>query len=356
MEETDWEEYYLNDSTTNGEFDSVAFAQDPKPLPCWCRGVEIVPLEELPLFQYLKAHREHLQNGLSSTNGFRIQGLGRGIPRNDMVMPADYSASSSDEEDLGDYVGRYWRRQQPLDFGMSRQQQRNNTTYSHAARPRAVQPHRSPIPPAHYVGPSQESHPKSPSAPRNLPVADQTESGASGASGVRQKVPRHRPSSRKGSFNPQEYKDTFSLNHWVQTHALKGSSHAEDEESDDDDESVFNDETGHTSASSSSLVLSSTEDSAVEQASARRVPQPWRVLEIGNLPSNVTIDELGELLADFGVVENITIREDDAGSHIAEVRMVNEALLNWILECLLTSSPFGTSSKPLSIRILERAA
>ncbi|XP_064466394.1 uncharacterized protein LOC135377711 [Ornithodoros turicata] len=325
----------------------VGFSQDAEPLPCWCRGVERLPLEELPIFQYLKAQHDNAQKGCSSSNDVRILGLGRGRPRSNIVVPIiGNSASSSSVEDCHRDDVKLYRK--PLCSDVSKQQQQQNV--SDAADPHRVHPPNVQSLAVHNERPIHQPKPRLSTERTDPPAVKPTQQRNFCA---RHPVPK-RPALRKGSFNPDEYQHNFTLNHWVKTHTRKVSydTDDDDDESSDADELVFDDER-HSSISSSKPVTSSTGDYAVKQSCARNVHQLQKVMEIDNLPSSVTSDVLGELLADFGIVESISMKENDTGSCVAEVRMVNEAVLDQIVECLQISSPFGALSKPLSVRIVS---
>lgn len=98
------------------EFEYSAISQPPvddvptvKPLRCYGRGLPLIPLEELPLFQYLKRkHEETLAQPLSA-NREVPSGIGRGR----VVKLSGFSVEDSSEEDY-DVVGSYWRHQKPL--------------------------------------------------------------------------------------------------------------------------------------------------------------------------------------------------------------------------------------------------
>nr|XP_050049931.1 uncharacterized protein LOC126545924 isoform X4 [Dermacentor andersoni] len=98
------------------EFEYSAISQPPvddvptvKPLRCYGRGLPLIPLEELPLFQYLKRkHEETLAQPLSA-NREVPSGIGRGR----VAKLSGFSVEDSSEEDY-DVVGSYWRHQKPL--------------------------------------------------------------------------------------------------------------------------------------------------------------------------------------------------------------------------------------------------
>lgn len=98
------------------EFEYSAISQPPvddvptvKPLRCYGRGLPLIPLEELPLFQYLKRkHEETLAQPLSA-NREVPSGIGRGS----VAKLSGFSVEDFSEEDY-DVVGSYWRRQKPL--------------------------------------------------------------------------------------------------------------------------------------------------------------------------------------------------------------------------------------------------
>ncbi|XP_077490345.1 uncharacterized protein LOC144101170 isoform X2 [Amblyomma americanum] len=82
------------------------FEEDCQPLPCWGRGRRLIPLQELPLFKFLK---KATQENPGFLGRHAAPGVGRGRPTNGVShsMPDDLS-------DRIDVVGAYWRQQRPL--------------------------------------------------------------------------------------------------------------------------------------------------------------------------------------------------------------------------------------------------
>lgn len=79
-----------------------------KPLPCWCRGRELVPLEKNPLIQWVKRQR---QGELNHKSREASRGMGRGRP---LATNGLSSLLSDFSDDDTDYVGAYWQQQTGL--------------------------------------------------------------------------------------------------------------------------------------------------------------------------------------------------------------------------------------------------
>ncbi|XP_037576193.1 uncharacterized protein LOC119458426 isoform X3 [Dermacentor silvarum] len=78
-----------------------------KPLPCYGRGLPLIPLEELPLFQYLKRDYEMAQPVNASRE------VPSGIGRGSVSKLSGFSMEDSSDEDHN-VVSLYWRHQKPL--------------------------------------------------------------------------------------------------------------------------------------------------------------------------------------------------------------------------------------------------
>ncbi|XP_077531605.1 uncharacterized protein LOC144143849 [Haemaphysalis longicornis] len=80
-----------------------------RPLPCWCRDRELVPLEENPLLQWVKRRREVEPDYAVSREVSCGLGRGRPLPANALPYSSDFSSNDNTE-----YVGAYWRNQRRL--------------------------------------------------------------------------------------------------------------------------------------------------------------------------------------------------------------------------------------------------
>lgn len=77
-----------------------------KPLPCWCRGREAVPLEQNPLIQWFRRQRLGRRGELdreSPLDGFRALGRGRPLATNGQLCSSDFS------DDDTNYVEAFWQ-------------------------------------------------------------------------------------------------------------------------------------------------------------------------------------------------------------------------------------------------------
>lgn len=78
-----------------------------KPLPCYGRGLPLIPLEELPLFQYLKRDYEMAQPVNASRE------VPSGIGRGSVSKLSGFSMEDYSDEDHN-VVSLYWQHQKPL--------------------------------------------------------------------------------------------------------------------------------------------------------------------------------------------------------------------------------------------------
>ncbi|XP_054917348.2 uncharacterized protein [Dermacentor andersoni] len=235
------------------EFEYSAISQPPvddvptvKPLRCYGRGLPLIPLEELPLFQYLKRkHEETLAQPLSA-NREVPSGIGRGR----VAKLSGFSVEDSSEEDY-DVVGSYWRHQKPLcasDLNAGLEPSRPAAQEKNHApcRPPGSGPPRArsrgrgihtpgKCPTSHgpaaaatggygvisSSGQGTTSSSTCPQVPSSLPVVS-TASGALQCAGQQaQEQSCHtscpRKPFRKGSFDPKTFRHAFDLSSWVES-------------------------------------------------------------------------------------------------------------------------------------------